>query len=495
MKEWLNNFYDNLGIYNSIISKNLSMAYNSEPLGTHIKILGGYAFKSGEYKKSGIPVIRISDFQNEKIDLSNAKYYDESDDLKNYELHEGDIIVALTGGTIGKLAIVQSGLGKLYLNQRVGKFKVLNPENFEAEFVYWIARGVESKIKELAWGAAIPNVSGKQIELLNFVFPTKDTQSKIISFLNDLRDNCLKSKEYFNSQTESEIIHIHNSSVGKSRIISESTRQLNLLKKLRQQILQDAIQGKLVPQDPNEEPASALLVRIKAEKEKLVREKKIKKEKPLPPIKPEEIPFEIPENWGWCRMGEIAYIASGSTPKQEAFAKEGIPYLKMYNLRNQKIDFDYRPQYIKEEIHNGQLKRSRTQVGDVLMNIVGPPLGKLAIVPVTLPNANFNQAAVLIRPYFYKDINKWIFWYLNEMSEIKSIVTKGVAGQDNISVTQSNHMKISLPPLSEQFRIVSKIEQLMSICDELEQSIQQNQKYTQELLKVALKEALEPKTN
>ena len=76
----------------------------------------------------------------------------------------------------------------------------------------------------------------------------------------------------------------------------------------------------------------------------------------------------------------------------------------MYNLRNQKIDFAYHPQYITEEVHNGKLQRSRTEVGDLIMNIVGPPLGKLAIIPTTLPQANFNQAAVLIRPYKFKEV-------------------------------------------------------------------------------------------
>jgi type I restriction enzyme S subunit len=87
---------------------------------------------------------------------------------------------------------------------------------------------------------------------------------------------------------------------------SELGCQLSFLKKLRQQILQDAVQGKLVPQNPNDEPASVLLKRIKTEKEQLIREKKIRPEKPLPAIKPEEVPFEIPESWVWCRLGEIA---------------------------------------------------------------------------------------------------------------------------------------------------------------------------------------------
>lgn len=149
-------------------------------------------------------------------------------------------------------------------------------------------------------------------------------------------------------------------------------------------------------------------------------------------------PYELPEGWAWCKLEDIAYVASGSTPEKVAFVSEGIPYIKMYNLRNQEIDFDYKSQYIKEDVHNGKLQRSRTEVGDLIMNIVGPPLGKLALIPKSLPQANFNQAAVLIRPYLHKDIiNVYLKAYLGEMSEINSISTKGSAGQVNI-----NNLKI-----------------------------------------------------
>ncbi len=130
----------------------------------------------------------------------------------------------------------------------------------------------------------------------------------------------------------------------------------------------------------------------------------------------------------------------------------------MYNLRNQKIDFAYHPQYITEEVHNGKLLRSRTEVGDLIMNIVGPPLGKLAIIPSTLPQANFNQAAVLIRPYKFKEVLvPYLKAYLEEMSEINSIATRGSAGQVNISLTQSQNMRIPLPPLKEIERIINEI--------------------------------------
>ena len=178
----------------------------------------------------------------------------------------------------------------------------------------------------------------------------------------------------------------------------------------------------------------------------------------------------MPGSWEWTTLGHIAYVASGSTPSKDSFVANGIPYIKMYNLRNQRIDFDFQPQYIKEEIHNGKLQRSQTEIGDLIMNIVGPPLGKLAIIPDSLPQANFNQAAVLIRPLLHKEVLvNYLFHYLSEMSEINSISTKGSAGQVNISLTQSQNMRIPLPPLAEQQRIVAEIERWFNLIDLIEQ--------------------------
>ena len=154
----------------------------------------------------------------------------------------------------------------------------------------------------------------------------------------------------------------------------------------------------------------------------------------------------------------------------------------MYNLRNQEIDFDFKPQYIKEEVHNGKLQRSRTEVGDLIMNIVGPPLGKLALIPKSLPQANFNQAAVLIRPYLHKEIiNVYLKAYLEEMSEINSISTKGSAGQVNISLTQSQNMRIPLPRLQEQIRINNELRVWLTYVQQIENG--------RETLNLAIKQA------
>ncbi|MGR3113217.1 restriction endonuclease subunit S [Vibrio vulnificus] len=251
-----------------------------------------------------------------------------------------------------------------------------------------------------------------------------------------------------------------------------SSKKLELygVKKLRELILELAVQGKLVPQDPNDEPASVLLERISVEKAKLVKEKKIKKQKDLPAISDDELPYLIPENWEWCRLDDICFgITSGSTPPKSSFNEsEGIPYLKVYNIRDQKVDFDYKPQFVDIECHLTKLKRSCLYPGDVIMNIVGPPLGKVAIISNDYPEWNCNQAITFFRP-IETALNTYIYTYLRAGTFLKAIDLIGTAGQDNISVTKSRSILLPTPPLKEQHRIVDKVHELMALCDQLEQ--------------------------
>ena len=270
----------------------------------------------------------------------------------------------------------------------------------------------------------------------------------------------------------------------------------SLLKQLKQTILQEAIEGKLTEKwrakNPDIGTAKELLEQIKKEKEKLVKDKKIKLAKPLAPINEDEISFDIPQNWEWCRTDDICFsISSGSTPSKDTFiGDDGIPYLKVYNIQNQKIDFHFKPQFIKQEINNTKLKRSILYPEDVVMNIVGPPLGKIAIIPNIYPQWNCNQAIVhfkLIEPLMHK----YLYYFLRELSFLKYIHFKGVAGQDNISITQSRSILFPLPPLEEQKEIVATIEKLFTLCDELEGEINQNKTTVDNLMATVLKEAFE----
>jgi len=300
-----------------------------------------------------------------------------------------------------------------------------------------------------------------------------------------------------NEKGQKRLAQIIDSRLNRLEILNyEIVTQQELLKKLRQSILQEAIEGKLTKewreQNPDIESASVLLEKIKQEKEQLIKEKKIKKQKPLPLISEDEIPFTIPDSWVWCRTDDMCFsISSGSTPSKSAFIdNNGIPYLKVYNIRNQKIDFEYKPQYIKQDINNTKLKRSILYPRDVVMNIVGPPLGKIAIIPENYPQMNCNQAIVhfkLIQP----KLHKYLYYFLREFSFLNYIHFKGVAGQDNISVTQSRSILFPLPPLTEQKEIVKKIENLFTICDALEKEVQSSKKSSEQLMQAVLKEAFE----
>ncbi|MBG7612272.1 restriction endonuclease subunit S [Polaribacter sp. BAL334] len=477
--EWETVFYNSVGTYVQYINIQLSKEYKLEPLSNHLKIVGGYAFKTAEYKNQGIPIIRISDFNNEQIVLKDVVYYQEAKELDRYQLVEGDIIIALTGGTIAKLAIVQNGLGKIYLNQRVGKFQALKPDEFEVEYIYWLARSIQSIIKNLAWGAAIPNVSPKQIEALKFPFPTKETQRGIIDFLNDLKNNDLKEdKIYFDVLIENEIVALHEKQFTTSSISIELTHQLTLLKKLRQQLLQDAVQGKLVAQNKKDEPASELLKKIKAEK-------KFKKE--LPPLKPEELSFEIPSNWTWCRLGEIAEIVRGGSPRpagDPTFYGGAIPFLKVGDLTG------YEDIYVRTHtysIKEAGLHKTRFVEADTLMlTNSGATLGipRICTFPTTFNDgiAAFLNLNNIDKVYLYYFLKSKSAWYLKEASRGQ--------GQPNLNTDIIALTPFPLPPLNEQKRIVDKLEQAMQNCNNLEENIKQSESQNEKLLQQVLREAL-----
>ncbi len=495
--EWEKVFYNSVGTYVQYINIQLSKEYKLEPLSNHLKIVGGYAFKTVEYKNQGIPIIRISDFNNEQIVLKDVVYYQESKELDKYQLIEGDIIIALTGGTIAKLAIVQNGLGKIYLNQRVGKFQALKPDEFEVEYIYWLARSIQTIIKNLAWGAAIPNVSPKQIEELQFPFPPKGIQRGIIDFLNNLKNNELKEdKVYFNELIENEIIALQEKQLMTSSISSEVTHQLTLAKKLRQQLLQEAIQGKLVPQNPNDEPASELLKKIKAEKENLIAEKKLKKEKELPQISTEEIRFEIPENWVWCRLGALLSPNRGlsyGVLKPSINDPNGVVFIKSGDIGDFEVNENINTR-ITHELDN-EYKRTKILGGEILITLVGASIGRCSIVPNSLIGANVSRAVGVCN--IVHSINKHYFIY-QLFSSIQALISKNLLDGSNrpvLNLDTIRNISFPLPPFEEQNRIVQKLDELMQYCNELDASIKQSESQNENLLHQVLREALRSNNN
>jgi len=478
-------FFFNIPTYLNLINSFLSNEYANQLLGKHIKVFGGFAFKSSEYKSEGIPVIRISDFNDEKIDLSDVKYYEERPELEKYSLKQGDIIIALTGGTIGKLGIVQKGLGKLYLNQRVGKFYVLDSEDFFDEYIYWIARGVQDKIKAFGYGGAQPNISGTQIEELKFPIPNVATQKSIVSFLNDLRDNTLENREYFDMKTEGQIKKLQ---CLQEKIFTANNRlimdQANI-QELRQAILQEAVSGRLVPQDPNDEPASELLRKVRSEKEELIKEKKIKRDKPLPPITKEEIPYDLPKGWEWVRLGEIRHDWGQKIPDKK------FTYIDVSSINKEKGFVENLSQQILPQDAPSRARKI-VRKGTVIYSCVRPYLLNTSIITDNIePEPITSTAFAILHPLGGID-PEYLHYFLRSQVMIDFVNSKMV-GIAYPAISDSDFYKglFPLPPLSEQRRIVEKVDQLIQTCDELETKVKENQKYSEDLMNAISKEAFE----
>lgn len=252
------------------------------------------------------------------------------------------------------------------------------------------------------------------------------------------------------------------------RKVESSTQQYAKLQTLlKSKVLDLAMRGKLVEQDPHDEPASVLLEKIKVEKEQLIKEKKIKKSKPLPPITDAEKPFKIPDSWEWVRLGDIvSSVTKGTTPKggKKAYVSKGINYYRAENvaisgLSKQNLN------HITSDIHNGPLKRSILKENDILITIAGT-LGRVTYVKKEDLPGNTNQAVSISRPINRNEINEKFLVYILASSIQRVVKNNKTTSIPNLTLQQIAETIFPFPPLSEQNRIVSKIVRLFTLLKE-----------------------------
>jgi len=308
-------------------------------------------------------------------------------------------------------------------------------------------------------GMANVSLSLNKIADVEVIVPSIDKQKEIVELEKTLIKKELETDKYYSDQ-------------------------LTQLENLNKAILQEAMQGKLVAQDAADEPASKLLKRIKAEKAVLG-----KKEKPLPAIKTEEIPFEIPDNWVWCRLSEMcSKIGSGSTPKGSNYSKTGFPFFRSQNIHNDGLVYDD-IKFVSDEVQK-QMNGTAVYPNDILLNITGGSLGRCALVPSEFIEGNVSQHVCIIRPlavdtiFFHKLVLSPYFQKFVFSS------TTG-AGREGLPKYNLERFPIPLPPLSEQKRIVSEIEKQLEKTQQLKSHIIANQLATVQLLKALLHGAFE----
>lgn len=237
--------------------------------------------------------------------------------------------------------------------------------------------------------------------------------------------------------------------------------------KLRKSILQQAIQGKLTERDPNDEPASELLKRIRTERQQLQKNKKAKKSQATETIDDNELTIDLPENWIWTKLGWICEkIGAGSTPKGGAavYVSHGIKFLREQNIHDDGLHLD-EVVFIDEKTNN-QKAGSIVQPQDILMNITGGSIGRNALVPDDFDEANVNQHVLIIR-LVNRALCQYIHYCLCSPFVLNQMFSKQIGDKPGLSATKVENFVISLPPLAEQQRIVDRVNELLAVCDKL----------------------------
>jgi len=278
---------------------------------------------------------------------------------------------------------------------------------------------------------------------------------------------------------------------------SQTASQKEILSLLRQSILQEAVEGKLTAEwrknnpakkgDP-EYDASALLEKIKAEKQKMIAEGKIKKEKPLPPIKPEEIPFELPEGWVWCRLGEVCLKITDGTHHSPINTMSGtIPYVTAKNIKNEGIDLSDIT-YVTKEVHKEIYNRCNVEFGDVLYIKDGATTGIVTVNNLDEPFSMLSSVA-LLKPFIF---NRYLMYSMRSpifYNETRAQMY-GVA-ITRVTLEKLTNALIPLPPLAEQKAIVERVDHLLSMVDELEKQVAERKTLAEDLMQSVLREAFE----
>ena len=416
-------------------------------LGEILTKLTDGAHKTPNYQSSGVSFLSVKDISSGYIDFSNTKFISESEHqelFKRCNPQKNDILLTKVG-TTGVPAIVETDKEfSLFVSVALLKF---NNKFIDIKYLYNLILSplVQAQAKENTKGIGNKNWVIDKIAQTIIPLPPLAEQKRIVEKLEEI----LPLVDEYGKNEE---------------ILSEMNQKLP--KQIRQSILQYAVQGKLVEQNPQDEPASELLKRIKAEKEQLIKEGKIKKEKPLPSITQDEIPYDLPQGWQWVRLGEYTDIGTGTTPSttNTNYYQGNIPWITSSSTGKKFIDSA--DKLITQEAVDDYNLRIYP-VNTLIIALYGQGKTRGQISELLIPSA-INQACATINSinqnYLLNSYIKLVFQ--KQYEEIRTLAA-GCA-QPNLNVGKIKNTLIPIPPLEEQKRIVAKVEELMKIVDKLE---------------------------
>ena len=416
-------------------------------------LYNGRAFKPSDWTDTGLPIVRIQNLNNQNSPYNLYNGFVEPE----YQLYGGELLFAWSG-TPGTSFGAHIWCGKeAVLNQHIFRLDFSEKVIYKPYYMYALNQRIGELIKAAHGSAGLQHVTKGVFENTLIPIPPYKEQIRIVNKLNQLAPA-------FSSYSK----------------ISNSIKKLNneFPEKLKKSILQDSVQGKLVPQDPADEPASVLLERIRAEKEQLIKAGKIKRDKHESVIFrrdnsyyekvdgierciDDEIPFEIPESWGWCRLKSLTEnITSGSRDWAKYYSTTGAAFLRMGNLS--KNSFDLRLEHIQRVTIPSKAEGTRTslQSGDLLFSITGN-VGMLGLIPDGFEKAYINQHTAMIR-FLPEMRNKYIPYLLLTDYAQKFYNANQHGIKNSFRLDSIGELLVSIPPEKELFRILQRISLVLS---------------------------------
>ena len=414
-------------------------------LGELIRVIGGVSYKKGDVVKNGIRILRGGNIQSMKVLTDEDDVFlphEYRDDEKQVKI--GDILIVASTGSkavIGKAGYVDREMPCTM----IGAFlRICRPIYFETvEYLRCLFDSdfYRKHIRDLSQGTNINNVKESYITEFVIPFPPLTEQKRIVAKIEEVLPY-----------------------VDRYAYAYEKLEQFNAKfpEGMKKSILQYAIQGKLVEKRPEEGTGKELYRQIQTEKQRLIKEGKIKKEKPLPKITEDELPFDIPESWKWCRLSDVIDVRDG-THDSPKYVPVGIPLVTSKNLVNGVIDYG-NVKYITQEDADKINVRSMVDDDDILFAMIGS-IGNPVLVKKDREFCIKNMA--LFKRFANTDISmRYVYWFLfYAQYKLKKEASGGV--QSFISLSRFREYLIPLPPVAEQNRIVAKLDEILPLCERL----------------------------
>ncbi|EKO3538884.1 restriction endonuclease subunit S [Vibrio fluvialis] len=392
-----------------------------------------------------------------------------------------------------------------------GWLRISPPISLDKDYLYNLLSSpfIKQSFSQSAAGAVVMNLNADKVAETLIAIPPTEEQHRIVAKVDELMALCDQLEQQSEASLDAHQVLVEtllatltnsqdaNELMANWARISEHFDTLftteQSIDQLKQTILQLAVMGKLVPQDPNDEPATKLLERIAEEKAQLVKEKKIKKQKALPPIANDEKPFELPKGWEWARIFDASLFSEyGSSEKTVTELPDGVPVLKMGDIQAGKVILGEH-QVVSAQIED--LPNLYLKFGDVLYNRTNSAelVGKTGMFKGEDDVYTFASYLIRIRCSFNNVMPEYLSLSMNTPLFRKTQIEphiKQQCGQANVNGTLMKHMLVSVPPVREQARLMAKTKELLSFCEQLKQRLRDSQQTQLQLTDAIVEQAI-----